>query len=250
MDNAVYVSLSRQVSLQQAMDITANNLANLDTAGFKVESMVVQTDPIAPSPTASLAANDNPAIQYVLNAAVARNFAQGPLQQTGNPYDLAIQGDAFFSVQTAAGTQYTRDGRFMVSPTGQLVDQQGEPVLDSADRPITFQPKGSPPIIGADGTITQDGVPLGKIGVFRFPSKAPLSKVGGNNFANTNPANAPIIATDASVKQGMIEQSNVQPVAEITNLISISRAYERITQMMNSTTDLSKTAIDRLGKSS
>ena len=243
MDNAVYVSLSRQMTLQREMDVTANNLANIDTAGFKVDAMVLNTDPI------NAPANDNPTVQYVVDAQMTRDFGEGPLQQTSNPYDLAVEGDSFFSLQTAAGVVYTRDGRFTTDPTGQLTDQQGHAVLDATGRPIVLRPKASPPVIGGDGTVTQDGQPVGKIAIFRFPTRSALSKVGTNAYQNTSPTNAPVVATDATVRQGMIEESNVKPILEVTNLIQISRAYERIASIMNSATDLSKSAVDRLGKS-
>jgi len=241
MDNAIYVSLSRQVTLQRALDVTANNLANVDTAGFKVESLVVNTDPLAtPAP-------DNTPIQYVLDTQVARSFAPGPMDQTGNPYDMAVEGDGFFTVQTGGGPRYTRDGRFSVDSTGALVDKAGNAVLSAGGSPITFDVKKSTPSIGRDGTITQDGTQVGKLSVVRFANRGQLSKEGQNYYSD-DPSNPPIPANDSTIRQGMVERSNVQPVVEITNLISIQRTYERIAQLLGSATDLSRSAIDRLGK--
>jgi flagellar basal-body rod protein FlgF len=241
MDNALYVSLSRQVTLQRSLEVTANNLANVDTAGFKVEQLVVNEDPL------DVKAPLNTPVRYALDTSVARDFAPGVAELTGNPLDVAIDGDGFFTVQTASGPRYTRDGRFSMDAQGTLVDKAGNPVLSNGGSPITFDQKKSTPSIGKDGTVSQDGQQVAKLGVVRFPSRAPLSKDGQNYFSSPA-SNAPVPANDAQVRQSFVERSNVQPVLEVTNLISISRTYERIAQIINSTTELSKTAIDRLGR--
>lgn len=241
MDNALYVGLSRQITLQRALDITANNIANVDTAGFKVESLTVAQDPLTtPTPTAS------PVI-YAFDTGVARNFGQGAVEQTGNPYDLALAGDGFFSVQTGQGVLYTRNGRFTVDGQGQITDQAGHPLLTDGGSPIVLDPKNGEPKVGKDGTVTQKGLVVGKVGVFRFADRSQLTKQGDNLFA-AGPGAAPIKAADVGVVSGAVEKSNVQPVLEITRLIEITRAYERVAQMISSTEDQQKTAIDRLGR--
>jgi flagellar basal-body rod protein FlgF len=247
MDNTLYVGLSRQMTLQRALDITANNIANMDTAGFKVESLMVQDDPETPA----LAPATQP-INYVLDNGVARNFGQGPLEQTANPTDVAIEGPGFFTVQTASGPRYTRDGRFTVDPTGKLTDKQGDPVLDSGGSPITIDPQNGPFSIAKDGTISQvtptgQTVQAGTLGVVRFTDLTALSKTGDNLYQAAG-GQTPSPASDVSVHQGMVEKSNVQAVAEITHLIDITRAYERVSQMISQPQDLSDTAVQRLGK--
>jgi flagellar basal-body rod protein FlgF len=241
MDNTLYVGLSRQVTLQRALDITANNLANADTAGFKFESLIVNADPLdAPAPT-------NTPVQYVLDTGLARNFAPGTFETTGNPLDLAVEGDAFFTVQTAQGPLYTRDGRFAISADGALVDKNGNAVQAEGGSAITLDVKKSSPSIGRDGTVMQDGVQVGKITMVRFADRGALSKTGDNRFFSPA-SNPPLPATDSQVRQGVVEHSNVTPVTEVTHLISISRQYERIAAMMNAASDLSKQAIGRLGR--
>ena len=249
MDNAIYVALSRQMTLQRSLDITANNIANMDTAGFKVEQLSVSTDPIAPPISAGFGFTP---VKYVLDDGVARNFGQGEFQTTNAPYDLAIQGDGFFTVQTADGNRYTRDGRFTLDAQNQLVDRHGDPVLSSSGSPIAVDPTKSAPLIAKDGTISQAGpggqvTQIGKLGLMRFPDLSALSKQGDDLYADDS-GQTPEAATDASIQQGMVERSNVQPVAEITNLIQITRAYERVQDIMTSTQDLSSKAIDSLGK--
>ena len=240
MDNALYVGLSRQMTLQRQLDIAANNLANVDTAGFKVESLMLQSDPLTPDK----APRSGP-IKYVLDDGVARDFGEGSLEKTGNTYDLAIDGQGFFQVQTPEGVRFTRDGRFHVDTSNQLVDGQGNAVLDSGGSPISFDPQKPEPSIGKDGQITQGVQTGGKVGVVRFADLSGLTKAGGNYLTSDE---TPTPVTQGVVRQGSVEHSNVSPVAEVTSLIDIQRAYERVANMMNSTQDLSRDAIQRLGK--
>ena len=248
MDNTLYVGLSKQMILNRELDVAANNLANVDTAGFKVESLITQDDPVMPAH----APPGSTPVQFALDQGVARDFTQGALQQTGSPLDLAIEGKGFFQVQTAAGVQYTRDGRFGSNAQGQLINAQGNPVLDAGGSPISLNAQGGAPEIGLDGTITQTipGQPqaavIGKIGVVTFDSLAGLSKSGDGLYQNTTNAQ-PSPASASVVHQGMLESSNVQPILQVTDLIRISRAYESVSQLMSDSADLSKTAIQRLG---
>ena len=248
MDNAIYVGLSRQMVLQHALDVAANNVANMDTAGFKVEHLSIHTNPVTPSGFGGRL----PAVNYVMDSGVERDFTQGEMNQTGNAFDVAISGDGFFTVQTAGGAAYTRDGRFTVDASNQLVDKQGDPVLSASGAPISIDPPKSAPSIGKDGTVSQTGIngqvsQIGKIGVVRLANLSALSKAGGNLYTDAS-GQTPTPATDATINQGMVEKSNVQPVAEISNLVAITRAYERIQDIMSSTQDMSSKAIDSLGK--
>ncbi len=247
MNNALYVGLSRQMTLQRALDLAANNLANVDTAGFKLEQPILNDEP-ALAPRKSGQAGP---IEYVLDHGVARDFSQGALEQTGAPYDVGIDGDGFFTVNTPSGPRYTRDGRFTVDTSNRLVDKAGNAVQVAGGGDITLDPQRGAPSIAKDGTISQTddkgaSAQVGRLGVVRFADRAALSKVGDNLLdAGAQPA---LPAADLQLRQGAIERSNVQPVVEITHLIEITRAYERVTQMMTSNQDLSSQAIDRLGK--
>jgi flagellar basal-body rod protein FlgF len=230
------------MTLQRALDIAANNIANVDTAGFKVEEQMVRQDLAVPPATP-----DASPIAYVLDEGVARNFSQGALEETGNPLDLAIEGLGFLQVQTDAGPRYTRDGRLGIDNQNRLVTKNGDPVLSANGRPIVLDPQGGQPSIAKDGTISQGATSLGRLGVFRFADLAALKKAGDNLFQAPDEA-GPVAATDAVVRQGQVERSNVQPVLEITNLIEITRAYERVARMMDQTESLASRAIDRLGR--
>jgi flagellar basal-body rod protein FlgF len=249
MDSTTYVGLSKQILLQRELDIVSNNLANADTTGFKVESLVNATDT---NNTARTLGVTQP-VQFAVANGVSRDFTQGALKQTGAPLDVAISGKGFFQVQTASGTQYTRDGRFTTNSQNEIVTQQGDPVLSASGSPITINPQGNPPTIGPDGTISQS-VPgqlgtqvVGQLGVVEFSDLSALSKQGNGLYSLTT-NETPTAATSSQVDQGMLETSNVQPIIQITDLIRIQRAYEMVSQMMSSQADLSSTAVQQLGQ--
>jgi flagellar basal-body rod protein FlgF len=243
MDNATYVGLSRQMTLRREMDIVANNIANADTNGFKVESLITREEPAAPAMTLG---GPKP-IKFVIAGGVARDFGQGALRRTDAPLDAAIDGQGFFKVTTKSGDHFTRDGHFRVDDNGVLTTQAGDPVADDGGGQITLDPEKGQVTVAADGTVSQGVERIGKIGVYQFADLSVLEKVGGNLYKNGS-NQQPTIATDAKVRQSMLEGSNVQPITEITRMIEVSRAYEQITQMMNSETDLSRTSIQRLGR--
>ena len=243
MDNALYVGLSRQMTLRRELDIVANNIANANTTGFKVEDLMVRTEQAKPAKTLDGASP----VKFVMDTGVARDFTQGAMTKTGGDFDLAIEGQGFFKVQAAAGERYTRDGRFTTNPEGMLVTQAGLPVLDESGGNITIDFKLGPVTVGKDGVVSQGPIRVGKIGVVRPDDLSTLSKDGDNLYRNTSNTTPPPVA-DAQVHQGMLESSNVRPVIEITKLIEIQRAYESVAKMMDNTAELSRTAVERLGK--
>ncbi|MGZ8363892.1 MAG: flagellar basal-body rod protein FlgF [Caulobacteraceae bacterium] len=242
MDNTLYVGLSRQMTLRRELDVIANNIANADTAGFKLESLMVSAEekPLSGGGVSS-------AINFNLDSGVARDFSQGGLKQTGATYDLAVEGEGFFKIGTDRGERYTRDGRFAVDGVGKLVNASGHAVLDDGGGEITLDPVLGDPTIGADGTVSQKGQVVGKVGVARFGSLAALSKDGDGLYRNVSNLQ-PETATDSKVRQGMIETSNVQPIVQITRLIEVSRTYETIARLMGQASDLSSRSIERLGR--
>jgi flagellar basal-body rod protein FlgF len=248
MDNTLYVGLSKQVLLQRELDIVANNLANVDTTGFKVEQLLNAVDPTAPARSTGV----TPPINFVSDNGVARDYTQGALRQTGSPLDLAITTQGFFQISTASGNVYTRDGRFATNSQNQLVTQSGDPVLDASGSPITLNSQGGQPQIAGDGSISQmvpgqsQAQTIGRVGVVSFSDLSSLSKQGDGYFTNTTNAQATPVTGDV-IRQGMLETSNVQPIVEVTDLIRISRTYDMISNILNETSSLSQTAIQRLG---
>jgi flagellar basal-body rod protein FlgF len=239
--------LSREIVLQQQLDIVANNIANADTTGFKVEALQTAEDPQAPAFTLG---GPEP-VKFVVSNGVIRDFGQGGLRQTGGSLDLAIEGEGFFQVQTAAGPRYTRDGRFRLDDQGQLTTVGGQPVLDDGGGAITLDPTKGPVTISVDGVVSQgtgkDIIRVAKVGVVGFANLSGLQKTGDNLYQNSSNVQ-PTPAADARVRQGMLENSNVNPILEITRMIEVSRAYERLAKMMDSQADLSVQAVQQLGK--
>ena len=244
MENALFVGLSRQMLLRREMDVIANNIANLDTTAFKVESMLTRTEAREPARTLGGA---NP-VKFVAADGIARDFGQGALRTTGGTYDLAIDGAGFFQVQGPGGAQlFTRDGRFRLDNTGLMVNQRGEPVLAEGGGQIQIDLERGPVTIGLDGSISQGVERVGKIAMVEFPSLAGLEKAGDNTYRN--PTNVqPQPTTASKMRQGMLEGSNVQPVFEMTRLIEVSRAYEQTAKLMDSEFDLARRSIERLGR--
>ncbi|MDB5423924.1 MAG: flgF [Phenylobacterium sp.] len=243
MDNALYVGLSRQMVLRREMDIVANNIANADTIGFKVESLISQEKPAEPAFTLQ---GPRP-IKFVTADGVARDFSQGGLRRTDAPLDLAIEGEGFFKVTTKDGDRYTRDGGFRIDDTGRLATQAGQPVLDEGGGEIALDLQKGQITIATDGTVSQGAERVGKVGVYKFDTLSVLEKRGDNLLENTSNSQ-PAPAIGSKLRQGMLEGSNVKPIQEITRMIEVSRAYEQITRMMDSQAELSRSTITRLGR--
>ena len=242
MDNAIYVALSRQMTLRRELDVTANNIANVDTAGFKVESLMVETDPQASADPL----DPSGPLKYVLDSGVARDFTQGALHQTDRPMDLGIEGQGFFRVQTPDGERFTRDGRFTLTSDGRIATASGA-TLQGDGGDIIIDPSKGQVAISADGVISQGATRVGKVSVVDFPDQSALQKEGDNLYSNTDNIQ-PSTSTSAVVHQGMLESSNVNPVLQVTKLIEVSRAYESISKMMEQTAELDRGAVQRLGR--
>ena len=244
MENALLIGLSRQMTLQRKMDVLANNMANVNTAGFKRDNLLFE-EHLMPVARMSDATGRDARLSFVLDPSLYRSFEQGGFKQTGNELDLAISGDAWFVVQAPEGERYTRNGALSLDADGQLTGPSGYPVLGDGG-PITFGPQESGIQIAKDGTIsTNEGI-RGRVRLVSFENKNAMTKEGAMLFATNE---APQEATDASVLQGVIEKSNVQPVTELTRMIETVRAYTSVSQAIQQTDRLRQDAIERLSGS-
>ncbi|MGD2132229.1 MAG: flagellar basal-body rod protein FlgF [Maricaulaceae bacterium] len=240
MDNAVLIGLSRQLTLRREMDVTANNLANMSTSGFKFERLLLN-DIAADRPAQ---ADDGGPITFVSNWGLARDFTPGQLEPTQRPFDVALRGEGFFQVETENGEiLYTRDGRFALNADGELSTADGRPVLDDGGATIVLPAGADGLVIDQSGSITVDGQALGRIGVVDFDNLGALEKTGDGLYRTDEPS----LPVDApQIAQGYVEKSNVNAIAEITRLIDVTRSYESVTRMLSSDEELKRRAIDKL----
>lgn len=236
------LGLQTQRVLQRRMDIAANNLANVNTTGFKADGMLLDE-----ADRTNAHAEEAPTnIRFVRDIGLMRDMRQGEIAMTGNPLDVAIEGEGFFMVQGPNGQQlYTRDGAFSLAGDGRLVTSDGFPVLNGGGAPIVLDPQGETPSIGRDGAIRVAGVEAGRIGVVSFTAPGALLKVGDNLWDAQGQRSGEF---EGVVVQGSLEGSNVRPVVELTRLIEISRAYQSAAKIVSNTDELRQRAIQQLGR--
>ncbi len=243
MENALMIALSRQMTLRRELSITANNLANMSTAGFKVEKMLLASKQGTTSSHA-----DGPAkINFVQDWGVARDFSDGIIEITGRPLDMALVGPGFFAVETPEGERYTRDGRFAVDDTGTLTSSDGMMVLDDTGAPILLDAFGGKPVVDSKGIISIDGAQIAQLKIVGFPALGELSKDGSGRY-RANKDVEPQIIEVPKVLQAHLERSNVIPILEINKMVEVTRSYQAVTNMLKSEEDTSREAIQRLGR--
>jgi flagellar basal-body rod protein FlgF len=238
LQSAVFVGLSGQLSLQRRLDTIAQNVANSTTAGYRSEEVKFE----------SLISQEAP--RPVAFASTGKTFLSrrmGEVVPTGNPLDLALRGNAWFSVQTPAGPVNTRDGRFRMLPTGELQTLTGYSVLDDGGAAITIDPKGGAVEIGPNGVIRQNGRQAGRIGLFAIDPGAKLTRFDTSGVIPSIPAEPVTDFNSSGLTQGFVERSNVNPVMEITQLISVSRAFDAMNTALSDTENTIRSAIDALG---
>ena len=239
MENASYTALTRQAGLLSEMQALANNIANASTTGFRAEGVQFAEYVAALGP-------DAPSLSMASAEVRQTVQTQGTLARTGGTFDLAIEGDGFFMVITPQGERLTRAGQFTPNENGDLVTMDGYPVADAGGAPV-FVPQGASAIgIAADGTISADGQPVGQIGVFTPVEPDGLIREDGVRFAAEAGVDP---ALDARVVQGFLEQSNVNPVSEITRMIEVQRAYELGQNFLDREDERIRTAIRDLNRS-
>jgi flagellar basal-body rod protein FlgF len=249
MENMLLVGLSRQMTLERQMDVVANNVANINTTGFKADRSLFEEYLRSPAHEDNFVRADR-RVSFVQDRATFHDFAAGPSEQTKNPLDVAIDGNGFLAVQTPAGERYTKDGGLQINNLGQLVTAGGNPVLGSSG-PIVFQPTDHDISIASDGNITVvegtgrlDSV-RGKLRVVSFADAQKLIKDGSNLFS-AGPGTAAQPDAVSRVRQGFVEKSNVNSVHEMSRMIEITRTYTQISALLQQQSDLHKSAIEKL----
>lgn len=236
----MYTATAGMVSQMSAIDLLTNNVANANTMGFKEDFETLVRQDANPQ---SYGEGGQVRGTGVLSLKTGVNLTQGSLQSTGNPLDLALQGPGMFGLQTAQGVVYARNGRFHLSSAGQVVTEAGNVLLDASGKPLSLpDPQGSAVTIREDGTVTVGNTTAGQVGVF---TAANWNKAGNWVYAPTGRATA---ITTTPIKQGMLEQGNVDLVSVMGSIMSAERSYEASSQIQRTIDQMAQQAANDVGK--
>jgi len=242
MDGPGYIILSRLALQSRATEVLAHNVANADTPGFRAmrpvfaEFVSRETGTDAPAGGRSVA--------FVQDRATWREMEPGQMQSTGNPLDVAINGEGFFAVETRRGERFTRAGRFTIGDGGRIVDMEGNPVLSDQQQPIAVSPNDTRITIQGDGTIRSENGTLGRLRVVNFADPQSLRAEGDRNFDAGGEQPQPI--ERPTVVQGALEGSNVRPILEMTRLTAELREFQYAAQFAEREGERLSTAVERI----
>lgn len=238
MDNAGYVSLSRQAGLLRELDAVANNIANISTNGFRREGSIFAEHYMALD-------DGDPGLSVATMSHRFLDLAPGDITQTDNPLDMAIEGQGFFLLETQNGQRLTRDGAFTRNAEGELTAQDGARVLDDSGGAILIPAQAKTVTVGDDGSVYVDNQVVAKVGVVTA-DPAYLIREGNNRFR----AEAEITPVEnARVSQNALESSNVSAVTELARLIDVQRTYELSKSLSDSENDRIEQTVQTLGRS-
>lgn len=238
MQSGLYVALSGQVALQRRLETIAHNVANAGTAGFRGESISFRS---------ILANTGSDTTAFAASGDTWLSRESGELKRTDNPLDVAVQGTGWLGVRTPNGTAYTRDGRMQMLETGELKTLTGHAVLDAGDSPIVIDPAGGAPTISRDGMLTQNGRQIGALGLFRLPEGAKLERFDTSSVTTDAPVSAVLDFANNGVAQGFVEGANINPVLEVARLMMVTRAFESMSQLIETSEASMQDAIKTLG---
>jgi flagellar basal-body rod protein FlgF len=238
MELSSYVALSGQLSLEKRMETLAGNIANANTPGFKAGLVDFKTllSQAGPSGTSFVATGNN-----------VLDMSGGGLTQTGNPLDLAVNGEAAFAYQSPEGTYYSRDGRLALAADGRLQNLEGHALLDPSNAPIILDPSAGEVTIGRDGRILQAGNVVGQIGLFGIDSSRGFGRRGSSGFVPKDTPQPVVDFGTTSIAQGFVESSNVNAVVEMVNLIRVTRAFEAASTFADKAMEAERNAIQTIG---
>lgn len=237
MDNPGYIGVTRMTGLLDELRVVANNIANVSTTGFRAENLVF-------AEVLAEADVDGGALAMAAPRAHYTDEVGGALRATGNAFDLAIEGDGYFQVQTPEGLRLTRAGSFLRGPGGELVTPQGHPVMNEGGAPIQIPVGATDVVISDDGSISANGQPLDRVGLFRVSAEETLRQEGV--LFRADEGVEPDL--DSRVRQGFIEGSNVNPMREMARLIELQRAYEQGQSFLDLENERQREAVRTLGR--
>lgn len=238
MENALYVSLSRQIVLQSQMDMVANNVANVTTPGYRAQNLLFNeyvTDPKGQGPSYSM----------VYDRGDYTSTAPGPMQTTGAPLDIGLQGPGFFEISTPQGPRYTRGGSFTLNAIGEIVMPNGDKLSSGGGSGISIPQESKEIMIDEHGNVSTETGVVGKISIVEFGNTDQLIREGSGLYrAPINATTTP--ASHTKTMQGLLEGSNVQAVVETTRMINILRDYQSLQRIIQNEHDLERNAIQKI----
>ena len=240
MQTGLYVSLSSQIALDRRMATLADNVANSTTVGFRATE-VKFNQVVSDQKTANVA--------FVSQGDEFISTRNGGLTETGGQFDFAIKGEAWFQVETPSGPTLTRDGRFTLTDAGELVTLNGYPVLDAGGAPIQIDATNGSVQLSADGQLNQSGRPVAALGLFSADLSGGFTRAGNSGIISKIPPEPVVDRIDAGVVQGYVEESNVNAIGEMTQLIQVTRAFESIASLMRDSEESMNEAVRTLGGS-
>jgi len=243
MENTIYIALSSQMALRRQLETVANNMANMSTPGYQAERIMFREylQPIG----------QGESISFVQDYASYRDASTGPINYTGADLDVAITGKGYFAVETPDGIRYTRAGSFTIDSQQRLVTNQGYPVQAASGGPIVFPSNADEIMIAEDGTISVRGQDskasnrVGRLGVVEFENESQLRR-GGSGLFETEAE--PTQSSDVRLQQGALEQSNVQGVREMTDMMAVLRTYQSMQKALDGESERRRSAIQQLSK--
>jgi flagellar basal-body rod protein FlgF len=242
MDNTTTIALSRLVAQAREMDMTATNIANTGTPGYRGERMLF-SDYLMRESGAAMPGGET-TLSYTQDRATYRDQSQGMMSHTANPLDLAISGEGYFTVQTPRGPRLTRAGHFGLSPTGGIVDEDGDALLDVAGQPLRISPADTQLQVSASGTLQSENGEIGRIGVMTPGDTMMMQAEGSRLFDASATTTAP--TRTATVVQGALEDSNIQPTLEVTKMMTELREFQFVSQFVQGESDRQTGAIDKI----
>ena len=243
MNSGIYAAVSGNLAAMRRLDIISNNLANVNTAGFKKDKMTFEgllagaTNP----PAVPQASTADPILQ---KENIYIDYSSGPITQTGNPLDLALNDDGFFAVATPDGTAYTRQGNFRLSADGTLVTLDGYPVQGQGG---SIRIQGNRIEIDAKGLIVVDGTPAGTISLVDFEKPYNLTKIGSTLFVPAD-QQEPRQSVTTQLSQGHLEGSNVESISEMVQMIETNRYFEACSKVIKNFDDIAAKAANEIGR--
>ncbi len=238
MQDGLYVALSSQIALEKRLNTIADNVSNSSTIGFRATGVKFED---------VVSGLGDKSLSFASAGDTYISDVNGPMRETGNPFDFAIQGDAWFAIETPVGTVMTRDGRFSMNDAGELVSIEGYAVLDAGAAPLQLDPRNGAPQAGADGSLRQNGNLIGALGLYNYEPGVNFVRYGNSGIVPSGEPEPVVDRIDVGVAQGFLEESNVNPILEMTRLIMVQRAFENTAALIRDSESTMGDAIKTLG---